>query len=56
MFQVGNQVQLASGGPVMTVSAIIDGTTTECQWFDGNHTHHVQNFITLTLVAYSNDW
>ncbi|TNM68235.1 DUF2158 domain-containing protein, partial [Klebsiella pneumoniae subsp. pneumoniae] len=34
---------------------IIDGTTTECQWFDGNQTHHVQNFITLTLVAYSND-
>lgn len=39
-FKIGNQVQLLSGGPVMTVQRIdegsrISGITIYCQWFAG---------------------
>jgi len=32
----GNQVQLKSGGPVMTVEEV-DGSTAHVAWFDGEH-------------------
>ncbi|MGI9875051.1 YodC family protein [Vibrio splendidus] len=52
MFEVGVQVQLASGGPIMTVSAVIDEKTVECQWFDTKQELQVRNFVLLTLQKY----
>jgi len=35
MFQVGDVVQLKSGGPLMTVSEL-QGNIVHCRWFVGN--------------------
>lgn len=45
-FQVGDVVQLNSGGPWMTVRAIADGKVV-CGWFNetgGIYTHEKQDF------------
>ena len=34
-FQVGQVVQLRSGGPEMTVHAVLQGGLIHCQWFGG---------------------
>lgn len=36
LFNVGDLVRIKSGGPVMTVRAVVaDGLIFECQWFAG---------------------
>ncbi|BBL90609.1 hypothetical protein VroAM7_32620 [Vibrio rotiferianus] len=51
MFNVGDCVQLKSGGPVMTVSDT-DGSTVRCQWFDMNQEVKTLNFRAETLEKY----
>lgn len=34
--EIGDTVQLKSGGPIMTVEAITDRGYIRCQWFDGS--------------------
>ncbi|WP_434664360.1 YodC family protein [Aeromonas sp. NJAU223] len=37
-FQIGDQVRLKSGGPVMTVSGTVTTQGTyQCRWFDTSH-------------------
>jgi len=36
MFNVGDTVQLKSGGPIMTVHSIEDRDAVYCVWFDAN--------------------
>jgi uncharacterized protein YodC (DUF2158 family) len=36
-FKVGDQVQLKSGGPVMTVEMKINDRSYRCQWFAGKN-------------------
>ena len=38
-FKTGDQVQLKSGGPTMTVDDVIGGTV-NCQWFSGAKLNH----------------
>ena len=35
-FDIGDTVQLRSGGPVMTIEQVIDGKSARCVWFDGS--------------------
>ena len=50
MFNIGDQVQLNSGSPVMTVSAIVENNVS-CTWFDNNTQYHSE-FIATMLHAY----
>lgn len=52
MFQLGDIVQLKSGGPRMTVEAINKGEgydLVDCVWFE-KHTAHRQSFNPALLV------
>ena len=51
MFNLGDRVQLASGGPIMTVSDV-DSKSIECQWFDKKQELKVSEFIAETLNKY----
>ncbi|MEZ9129576.1 YodC family protein [Vibrio splendidus] len=51
MFNLGDRVQLASGGPIMTVSDV-DSKSIECQWFDKKGELKVSEFIAETLKKY----
>ncbi|PMN20833.1 hypothetical protein BCT41_22825 [Vibrio splendidus] len=51
MFNLGDCVQLVSGGPIMAVSDI-DGNSIECQWFDQKGELKVSEFIAETLEKY----
>lgn len=39
-FRGGDQVQLKSGGPVMTCTGKLVGESLECQWFVSNKLQH----------------
>lgn len=40
-FAIGDQVQLKSGGPIMTLSSLLDNDgTVECKWFSGEEVKH----------------
>lgn len=47
----GDEVQLRSGGPIMTVSVVTDAGV-ECQWFD-DRTLRTEVFRPATLRRYS---
>lgn len=49
-FKVGDLVKLRSGGPVMTVSDVIDSDLVRCQWFAGKKLE-TGNFDTGTLQS-----
>lgn len=52
MFQLGDVVQLKSGGPRMTVESVSDGEgydLVDCVWFE-KHTAHRQSFNPALLV------
>lgn len=52
VFEVGDCVRLASGGPAMTVTALAaDGSQIECAWFpeDGTGVLMMGSFIAATL-------
>src|ERR1700750_1858856 len=38
-FEIGNVVQLKSGGPKMTVHGLVSDGDVICQWFEGNAVH-----------------
>jgi uncharacterized protein YodC (DUF2158 family) len=42
-FEIGNVVQLRSGGPKMTVHSLVSDGDVVCQWFEGNEVHE-ENF------------
>ncbi|MDD9210807.1 YodC family protein [Aeromonas dhakensis] len=48
---VGDEVQLKSGGPVMTIVALRDGGVVECGWFDGG-SYKTDLFPQVALVPY----
>jgi uncharacterized protein YodC (DUF2158 family) len=50
MFKPGDVVQLKSGGPLMTVTAI-DHSGVVCTWFDKNN-HKTATFPASTLELY----
>ncbi|WP_312310326.1 YodC family protein [Stenotrophomonas indicatrix] len=51
-FNPGDQVQLKSGGPIMTINSIEDGEAW-CEWFDKNGEHHAQAFSLIVLTRYA---
>lgn len=50
-FSAGDQVQLKSGGPVMTVVKYGDSGYVLCRWFDGN-TPRSESFLEPELRPY----
>ena len=53
VFQKGDVVQLASGGPRMTVCGPSDyGSDSDlsCEWFDGKGNKHREDFDSATLI------
>ena len=38
-FEIGDVVQLRSGGPKMTVHSLVSDCDAVCQWFEGNEVH-----------------
>ena len=38
-FEIGDVVQLRSGGPKMTVHSLVSDCDVVCQWFEGNEVH-----------------
>ena len=38
-FEIGDVVQLRSGGPRMTVQGLVSDGDVVCQWFEGNAIH-----------------
>jgi uncharacterized protein YodC (DUF2158 family) len=38
-FEIGNVVQLQSGGPKMTVCDLVSDADVVCQWFEGSEVH-----------------
>jgi len=52
-FEVGDLVQLKSGGPVMTIKRV-DGTMVACQWFAGKNLEEGR-FYPSTLVRAETD-
>ena len=38
-FEIGDVVQLRSGGPRMTVHSLVSDGEVVCQWFEGNEVH-----------------
>ncbi|GAB3741825.1 YodC family protein [Spirosoma lituiforme] len=54
-FKLGDLVQLKSGGPIMTVSKLIDSvqnSSVECVWFNGTNLGPLYaTFLETTLVA-----
>jgi uncharacterized protein YodC (DUF2158 family) len=38
-FEIGDVVQLRSGGPKMTVHSLVSDGNVVCQWFEGNEVH-----------------
>ena len=38
-FEIGDVVQLRSGGPKMTVHGLVSDGDVVCQWFEGNAVH-----------------
>lgn len=50
-FNVGDKVQLKSGGPVMTVESVSSGNVT-CLWFAGSESK-CQAFPAATLEPFS---
>ncbi|MCJ8211705.1 DUF2158 domain-containing protein [Mucilaginibacter sp. RS28] len=52
-FNIGDQVRLKSGGPVMTVDSIDDNTSRlVCVWFDSKKVFQHAKFIADTLEKY----
>jgi uncharacterized protein YodC (DUF2158 family) len=49
-FKPGDQVQLKSGGPVMTINSISDGEAW-CEWFDKNGSHQCRGFALVVLTS-----
>ena len=50
MFNIGDVVQMKSGGPAMTV--IETGETVKCMWFaDGNETFKTESLPAICLEA-----
>ena len=42
-FEIGQVVQLRSGGPKMTIHSLVADGDVACQWFEGNKVHE-RNF------------
>jgi uncharacterized protein YodC (DUF2158 family) len=42
-FEIGDVVQLRSGGPKMTVHSLVSDGDVVCQWFESNEVHE-ENF------------
>jgi uncharacterized protein YodC (DUF2158 family) len=42
-FEIGDVVQLRSGGPKMTVHSLVSDGDVVCQWFESNEVHR-ENF------------
>jgi uncharacterized protein YodC (DUF2158 family) len=38
-FEIGDVVQLRSGGPKMTIHSLASDGDVACQWFEGNEVH-----------------
>lgn len=51
-FEVGNEVQLKSGGPIMTVEAISDSGLVDCVWFTKDGVER-DSFPAEALVPYT---
>ena len=52
--QIGSEVQLKSGGPIMTVKEIMgNGESVNCVWFDQGELKS-SNFVVATLEQYTN--
>ncbi len=50
--QPGDQVQLKSGGPVMTAESV-DGSDVICTWFDAKHIRKQDRFPAVTLKEHA---
>lgn len=50
-FQPGDVVQLKSGGPAMTVTAL-DSEEAKCEWFDDKNQPHRRLFALSSLTKY----
>ncbi|HEY6120017.1 MAG TPA: DUF2158 domain-containing protein [Pyrinomonadaceae bacterium] len=48
-FEIGDVVQLQSGGPKMTVHSLVSDGDVVCQWFEGNEGVHEDNFPKAAL-------
>lgn len=47
-FEIGDVVQLRSGGPKMTVHGLVSDGDVVCQWFEGNEVHE-ESFLKEAL-------
>lgn len=58
-FNIGERVQLKSGGPIMTITATgrnAAGTPQfTCSWFDANHTAQTMVYPAEALAAYRDE-
>lgn len=52
-FKIGAVVELNSGGPCMTVLAILGDRKILCEWFDKNHIRHEQDFPETNVVEFN---
>jgi len=52
-YSVGDRVKLRSGGPLMTVSQVLDGDNVECAWFDRDDRLQKERFATVLLMNIS---
>jgi uncharacterized protein YodC (DUF2158 family) len=52
-YSVGDRVKLRSGGPLMTVSQVLDRDNVECAWFDRDDRLQKERFATVLLMNIS---
>lgn len=52
--QPGDQVQLKSGGPIMTVESV-SGVNVACIWFDTTSQPQTRMFVAATLEPFTDD-
>ncbi|SEI92541.1 YodC family protein [Frateuria terrea] len=50
-FKIGDVVQLKSGGPAMTITAV-GPTTLTCEWFDQSEMPHSKVFVHNAVEIY----
>jgi uncharacterized protein YodC (DUF2158 family) len=53
-FEIGDVVQLRSGGPKMTVHGLVSDGDVVCQWFESNEVHQ-ENFPKEALKKVEQD-
>lgn len=55
MFNIGDEVYLKSGGPVMTVSRVTNDGYVECVWYSETLAHYSNNLFEPEMLALQED-